>query len=116
MDVPKQHRLAVFLERLAAAPAAGSAEEAFELIARTLNEVEDELTSIPYLPASWLTDGRMYPPQPDSLRDDPLPEVDRYRSRGHYTRIHVSGAIRLEELSGRCLLDKPARNHHRIES
>ena len=104
----RRQRVAAFIKRLRAAPAAGSANEAFDLVASTLNGVEDELTSIPFDPAKWEEDGRMYPPQPDSARDvEGRPDLTRYRSRKHNTWIGSNGAIRIEDGSGRCLIDKP---------
>jgi hypothetical protein len=114
MSASKGERFNKFLERLSAAPPAASAEDALALVSKTLNEVEDEFTSIPYNPDLWMDDGRMYPPQTDSCREDPAAGVVRYRSRRHHTRIHVSGAIRIEEVNGLCLLQKPGRNGQSI--
>jgi hypothetical protein len=63
MEISKKERFQEFLQRLAAAPAANSQAEALALLSRTLNEVEDEFTEIPYQPEHWQTDGRMYPPR-----------------------------------------------------
>lgn len=116
MLISKEERLQEFLRRLDAAPPAKDAEEAFALVVKTLNSVEDELTSIPYNPDLWMDDGRMYPPQPDNARDDPLPEVVRYRSKGHNTRIHSTGAIRIEKVGGECLLSKSAHSGYMIQT
>src|SRR5258708_35188348 len=71
VTVARAVRLAEFLRRLSEAPPANSAGEAFQLVARTLTSVEDELTDIPENPDAWQTDGRLYPPQPDSRREVP---------------------------------------------
>lgn len=106
----KAERVEEFLRRLAAAPAATSAEEAIELLASTLNGVEDEFTTIPYVPAKWMTDGRMYPPQPDSARPVPgRPDLVRYRNRAHNTVVGTDGSIEISEVGGKCLLSKPGR-------
>jgi hypothetical protein len=98
---------AEFLRRLGAAPAASSFTEAFRQLGDILNAVEDELTSIPYDPANWQNDGRMYPPQPDSARIVPgRSDVTRFRSRAHNTRIGDNGAIETRDLSGRPVLTK----------
>ena len=68
MDATRAERLAEFLRRLSAAPAASSFDEAYRQLGDILNAVEDEMTSIPFDPANWQNDGRMYPPQMDSLR------------------------------------------------
>jgi hypothetical protein len=89
-----------------AAPAA-TAEAALELIASTLNAVEDDLTDIPANPDRWMTDGRMYPPQPDSRREVPDHEdVTRYRSRAHNTFIRANGAIEIRDLADQVLFSK----------
>lgn len=66
------------------------------------------MTSIPFDPANWQDDGRMYPPQLDNLgavagRSD----VKRFRSRDHKTLIGDNGAIEIRDLSGRAVLTKP---------
>lgn len=50
-DATRAERLAEFLRRLAAAPAAADAGEASRQIGDILNAVEDEMTSIPFDPA-----------------------------------------------------------------
>jgi hypothetical protein len=56
--------------------------------------VEDELTDIPFDPAAWETDGRMYPPQDDQVRTVAgRPDVRRLVSRGHDTFVRDNGAI-----------------------
>lgn len=101
-------RFAEFLRRLEAAPPASSAEEAMELLANTLDRVEDELTAIPFDPDNWLNAGRMYPPQVDSAREVPgRPDVTRSRSVGHNTWIATNGAIRIAEVGSSVVLDKP---------
>jgi hypothetical protein len=113
MGISKRIRVVAFIERLATAPPAGSDADAIVLVAKTLNDVEDEMTSIPYNPGTWEFDGRMYPPQPDSARDAGY-GLTRYRSKGHNTLIHSSGAIRLTTTGGICLLNKAAKNGYLI--
>jgi hypothetical protein len=96
MKLSKPERLAIFAERLMTAPAASSAEEAIEMIASILNDVEDEFSSIPYDRSLPTNDGRMYPPLPDSARDVAgRPDLTRYRNRGHSTYVGENGAIRI---------------------
>jgi hypothetical protein len=107
LQTPKQERLQEFFRRLARASAVPSGEAALELIAVTLTAVEDELTDIPADPERWMTDGRMYPPQPDSRREVPEhPEVTRYRSRAHNTFVRSNGAIEIRDLSDQVLFRK----------
>ncbi len=109
LDPDKSARLAEFFRRLGAALPAKSRDEALELLSVLLNEVEDELTTIPYQPEAWESDGRMYPPQEDSARRvDGYPRVVRYRNRGHNTFISENGAIEIQEIqSGQRLFGKP---------
>lgn len=107
MSVSKAKRLLEFFRRLNDAPAAHSAEEALDLIAATLNSTEDDFTDIPFDPEKWQSDGRMYPPQPDSRRQVPdWPSVTRYRSRNHNTFIAANGAIEIVEVNGPVILRK----------
>ncbi|GGJ57471.1 hypothetical protein CDQ92_06540 [Sphingopyxis bauzanensis] len=61
-------RLDEFFRRLLAAPACGSADEAFALLGRVLIEVEDELSGIAFDAGYPFDDGRMYPPRTDAER------------------------------------------------
>ena len=102
-DPPKSERFAVFLELLRSAPTAKTFDEAYEQLRTILNEVEDTLTSIPYDPDRWQTDGRMYPPQPDSVRDVPdRPTIKRFRSRAHNTLIGENGSIEIQLTAPTC--------------
>lgn len=97
----KPARLREFYRRLARAEPAGSIEAALELLEEVLRETEDELTDIPYDPNRWQTDGRLYAPQWDSVRDVPgNPTVKRFRSRGHNTFISENGAIEIRTVAG----------------
>lgn len=89
-----RERLAVFYERLRAAPACASHDEAFAMIAKTLTEVEDEFSGVPNQIENHLHDGRMYPPLPDNtFTVKGRPELTRYRSRGHQIYISDQGAV-----------------------
>ena len=115
MRFSKDERLREFFRRLALAPPAGSEAEALELIAVTLTAVEDDMTDVSADPSKWMTDGRMYPPQPDSRRD--VPEytlVTRYRSRGHNTFIAQNGAIEIRRLDDDVLFRKASRDGRHV--
>jgi hypothetical protein len=90
------------------APAASSFEEAYGLLFRILNEVEDELSPIPYNVNMMDRDGRLYPPLWDNTRRDPSrPRVWRLRSRGHVTMIGDNGSIAIEDIaSGSIVYEK----------
>ncbi len=81
-----------------------------------LKAVEDEMTAIPFNPAMPRTDGRMYPPLNDSERAVPgRSDIKRYRSAQHNTFIGTNGAIRIMEINGICLLNKPGRDGRCID-
>lgn len=110
--LPRSTRLAIFLERLAAAPPASTASQAKSLLARILNEVEDEFSGIVFDPDMPLSDGRMYPPREDNRRNvHGRSDVVRYRSKAHNTYISNAGAIRIEDIEkGADVLDKAGKN------
>lgn len=109
----KQERFTLFVERLAGAEAAGTHDEAFELIRETLDGVEDEFSGIASQPSAFQTDGRMYPPQVDNARKVPGHRgTIWYRSRAHNTIIGANGAIRIETTGFQktVVLEKPGAN------
>jgi hypothetical protein len=107
-----------FCRRLSAAPVVVSFDEAYEQLCDILNQVEDDLTDIPFNPDAWQTDGRMYPPQLDNLRDVPdRPRVKRFRSRRHSIYIADNGAIEIRtEPDGQLTLSKPGADRQEVNS
>lgn len=83
--------------------------EAKRRIDETLNAVEDELSGVPFSPASWRTDGRMYPVMEDNAGDvEGYPEVTAYRSFKHETLIRENGAFEIRVRRSReVLIAKP---------
>jgi hypothetical protein len=103
----KEERFTEFLRRLALLPRAANASDARMQLDSTLNEVENEMTDIPYDPTQWQGDGRMYPPQDDSLQLTKNPAVMCFRSKGHRTYISRGGAIEIWEISNKLVFSKP---------
>lgn len=98
----KEVRFKEFLRRLENARPARTFDEAYRLLGKVLNGVEDELTQIPYDPENWHVDGRLYPPFADRIRAvEGREDVKRFRSRGHNTFIGANGAIEIQQASGR---------------
>jgi hypothetical protein len=106
---PKRVRFAEFIRRLQGLPPASGHDQARRQIADTLNNVEDELSGVPFDPAHWRTDGRMYPVEDDSAADvDGYPDVTAYRSRGHETFISKNGAFEIRDFrNGEIVIEKP---------
>lgn len=108
MEVPKAERLREIYRRLAQAPPAETFLEMRDQLADIVNAVEDQLTNIPHNPAEWRNDGRIYPPEPDSMRTVPAhPGVTRFRSLAHNTYIGANGAIEIVSLDGTIEFRKP---------
>lgn len=73
------------------------------------------MTTIPYNPENWETDGRMYPPQDDALRDVPArPEVKRLRAKRHNIFIRQNGAFEIEEVDGPVLVSRPGADGRNV--
>lgn len=108
MEVPKRERLNEFFRRLLDAPAVGTADEALQQLATLMTAVEDERTGVPSMPQNWREDGRMYPPQMDSMR--PVlghPRVQRFRTAGHNVFIGENGSLQIVAQDGTVELEKP---------
>lgn len=114
----KDARLRLFLDRLRNATPLANHDEAFALIATTLNAVEDEHSGVPANPSNWQSDGRMYPPQADMARPSPdRPGVTVYRSRGHRTLIGANGAFSIAEVhGGKVLVEKVGKDGQGLPS
>lgn len=117
MITPRGERFSIFITELLNASPACNAPEALALLAKTLNAVEDRYSGVPYQPEQWQSDGRMYPPQRDSRRTATgFDGLHRYRSRGHNTWIDANGAIRITQLNGTVILDKPGADGRKVRS
>lgn len=73
------------------------------------------MASIPYDPPSWMTDGRMYPPQADNMYPVPgRPNVKRFRSREHSMLIEDNRAITVRDKAGKTIFSKPGADGRAI--
>ena len=101
-------RLKIFFERLRAAPACTNADDAAHLICRLIEEIEGEFCPIPRItPPPKISTGRMYAPQPDSMRRLNSGHI-RIRTAGHVILCAPEGSIRIENTRKRLVeLIKP---------
>ena len=107
----KSERLKIFGQRLKDGPAASNADEAFEILTRTLDDVEDAYSGVAKVANPGLKyQGRMYAPRADNitrLEDGSIHAV----TAGNVIRILSDGTIRIFEKlkdgsAGRLLLEK----------
>ncbi len=94
----KGERLAEIFRRIDAAPSCSTFEEAYELLCRTMDEVEDELTPFPNEPDRWMELPRLFPPQMDRMSSVQGEDVKRFDSLRHVTYIARNGAIEVRSL------------------
>lgn len=120
--LPRWARLEVYYHRMRTAPPVSNHDEAMQLMAKTLNGVEDEFSGVPYDPSEAGNDGRMYPPDPRfPARRVSAPGVRVYRQRGHVTYVADNGAIETREVQAGAdgpveytVLDKPGNDGRRV--
>lgn len=116
MSLSKFERFQEFLKRLQALPLAKSHDEAFKFLTDTLNQVEDELSDIPFRPEHWQTDGRMYPPEEDNAREvEGRGDLIRYRHKAHNTLIRDNGAMQIRDVNGGLLFDRPGKDGQSVD-
>jgi hypothetical protein len=113
----KTERLAIFRERLLAAPPARNLKDARALLEKVLNAVEDEYSGVPFNLENFSSDGRMYPPLDDRRKAiSTNPRIERFESAGHFTLISENGATRIVlRFDGRVFVDKPGRDGRTID-
>ena len=115
----KRETLEEFYRRLGLTPAATHFEEAFALIHRIMNEVEDELSGVPMDsdPPMDSDDGRMYPPKEDMVFDMPgRPAVKVCLSKRHHTLVGNNGAIEIRSLLGAIEFRKPGHDGRSLDA
>jgi hypothetical protein len=91
----KGERLKIFNQRLIDAPAAKNADEAFQLLGKTMDDVEDAFSGIAKVDNPGLKyQGRMYPPRPDFTTRLPGGGLEAI-TKGNIIRIDPNGTIRI---------------------
>ena len=114
---PKQVRLAEIYRRLSAAPASATAEKAMELLRRTIDDVEDEMTDLPNNQGRIQDDSRIYPPAEEfSFPVAGRPDLVRYRHVRHNTFLRDNGAIEIREAppGGRVMFEKAGADGRKV--
>jgi hypothetical protein len=100
MEVSRAQRLQEIYRRLALAPAADTFTEMRAQLDNVLNEVEDQLSGVPFDPPRWVTDGRLYPVQDDNVYQvEGHPRVLLLRARRSEVYIGDNGAIEIRDAS-----------------
>jgi hypothetical protein len=101
IPLTRRERLAIFFERLRAAEPASNHDAALELLATTLQSVEDEFSGVAYNPDEPGTDGRMYPPETQFRYVAwEKAEVRCYRQTAHASFIGMNGAVEIRTRRG----------------
>ena len=119
MVLSKRQRLALFVECLSRRGPVADHDEAMSLLERTLNEIENLFSGIPYDSAEPGTDGRMYPPRA-AFRSIKLerPEIRCYRQFAHLTFIADNGAVEIRSRIGvdlgPILFEPPGKNGKKV--
>jgi hypothetical protein len=93
--ITKQQRLEEVFRRLANAAPESSFEGAYQLLCKTIDQVEDELSGLPNEPDRWMELGRLSPPQTDRMSSVEGCDVKRFDSRRHVTYIATNGAMEI---------------------
>jgi|GEM_PF-2658772 len=94
----KVDRLAEIFRRIGDSPPCSTFQEAFELLCRTMDEVEDALTPYPNEPDRWMELPRLFPPQMDRMSSVPECDVKRFDSLRHVTYVANNGAMEVRSL------------------
>lgn len=112
----KGERIAELMWRLEAAPAAGTAEEALQLVTRLLEEIEDQHSGVPNDPSSPMANERIWPPIARyHFAIEGRADLDGYRQRGHETILGANGAILIRtRRDARVMLDKAGQNGRKV--
>jgi hypothetical protein len=115
MLLSKQARLNLFYNKLMLADHCSSYDEAYILLCKILNDVEDEFSGVNYNLTKSLIDGRLYPPMIDSRRVyKEREDLICFRNKANYTFFSEDGAITITTISGEIVVEKKSKNGQRI--
>jgi hypothetical protein len=108
----KEQRVSLFIDLLVQAEPASTFKSGYDLLCRTLIDVEDEHSGVPSNPSRWRDDGRLYPPHEDMARSvETVPGVIAFRSVAHRTFIAKNGAILILDIfQSRIVLSKRGKD------
>jgi hypothetical protein len=107
MTLSKPLRLKLFFEKLEQAPPCGSYEIAYNLLCKTLNEVENEYSGVKDDITNYMNDNRLYPPLEDSIMNYKNREdLICFRNKRNYTFFSKTGSITITDFSYKILFEK----------
>jgi hypothetical protein len=94
----KRRQVEELYRRLENADRVKTDQEAFDLIAKLMKEVGDELTDDPYDPTRWKEHDRIYPPQTDrELVPSGIDGARVFMTVAHQVIIGTNGAIAMRK-------------------
>ncbi len=98
---PRRQRLELVYQCLSLRAPAANHDSALEMLAVTLNGVEDVYSGVPYNLENPSSDGRMYPPNMKYRYSAwERPGIRCYRQTAHATFIADNGAVEIRERQG----------------
>jgi hypothetical protein len=106
--LPESERLALFYQRLGAAKPANKAQEALDLLSKTLSEIEDVHSGVKAVAEPGLKyTGRMYPPRADFITELPGGALEAL-SKGERILFGADGSISIfSRKTGELIFSKP---------
>ena len=111
----KRERLNRIYEEINAKAPAASETTAFQQLCDAIKNVEDKCSGAPNVPQNWQDDGRLYPPQSDSIVES-TQKVTTYRNARHFTTIGFNGAIQIKRKDGTVIFSKAGADGQEVEN
>ena len=91
----QSERFALLLAELDKATPAHDQASARLLLEETMNRIENAHSGVPFDPANWMKDGRLYPPHDDQQKVSPVSGTSLFFSRKHRIWFGDNGSIRI---------------------